>query len=615
MKEKKYISWEKDELIKEILSLSERKSYGLVWENQNEFFEKDSASSFPVVKEDKSRAILNHKDEPNIIIEGDNLHSLKLLNFTHKAKVDFIFIDPPYNTGNDTWKYNNNYVNDDDTYKHSKFCSFIYKRLLLAKSLLSNKGILCCSIDNYEVHNVRHILEEIFIDKEIITTVVEHNLRGRPGNNFSMTHEYYLWVVNKGEDLITKSEVMPSDIRRNLRRTGLDARREDVPSMFYGIEIDKKTLEIISTTKSIPIGENLPKTDTNKTEYIFPVRSDGIDMRWYYSQERVMAEAKEGFVYAKKIKNKVEIHYHQKAKPMRRKSVLRGAKYDSSTHGTELLTSIIGENNFPFPKSIFSIIDAIKTATNNKNAIILDFFAGSGTTGHAVLELNKIDNGNRKFILCTNNENNIARDITFKRIEAVIKGYKSKKDKKVQLYEKELQLSDLKKYENIQKEIEEIKRKSNFDEFDESFSFGNLILWGIEKSKKKIEGLGGSLKYYKVDLLENDITDKSRIKISKNLIDSICLKEATHNLIREDEDLIIFEGINKNTVIIFNILNIKKILDGIKILKKKTNLYVFSLTEDNYEDEFENLININDIFAFPDPYIKILTRLNRNVSS
>ncbi len=615
MKEKKYISWEKDELIKEILSLSKRKSYGLVWENQNEFEDKKSASSFPIIEEDKSKAISNDEEEPNIIVEGDNLHSLKLLNFTHKGKIDFIFIDPPYNTGNDTWKYNNKFVNDDDSFKHSKFCSFFYKRLLLAKSLLKNKGILCCSIDNYEVHNVRHILEEIFIDKEIITTVVEHNLRGRPGNNFSMTHEYYLWVVNKGEDLITRSEFMPTDIRRNLRRTGLDARREDVPSMFYGIEIDKSTLEIISTTKSIPIGESLPKTKSNKTEYVFPVRSDGNDMRWYYSQDRVMKEAKEGFVYAKKINNKVEIHYHQKAKPMRRKSVLRGAKYDSSTYGTELLTSIIGDNNFPFPKSIFSIIDAIKSATNNKDAIILDFFAGSGTTGHAVLELNKIDNGNRKFILCTNNENNIAREITYKRIEAIIKGYKSKKNKRVQLYEKELQLSDLRKYENIQKEIEEIKKKSNFDEFNEDFSFGNLILWGIEKSKKKIEGLGGNLKYYKVELLENEITDKNRVKISKNLIDSICLKEATHNLIKQDEDLIIFQGNDKNTAIIFNILNITKILDEIKSLKNETNLYVFSLTEDNYDDEFENLDNIKNIFAFPDPYIKILTRLNRSVSA
>ena len=142
-----------------------------------------------------------------------------------------------------------------------------------------------------------------------------------------------------------------------------------------------------------------------------------------------------------------------------------------------------------------------------------------------------------------------------------------------------------------------------------------MILWGIEKSKKKIEGLGGNLKYYKVELLENEITDKNRVKISKNLIDSICLKEATHNLIKQDEDLIIFQGNDKNTAIIFNFLNITKILDEIKSLKNETNLYVFSLTEDNYDDEFENLDNIKNIFAFPDPYIKILTRLNRSVSA
>ena len=614
---KKYQSWGKEELISQLKKTENNKSYGLVWETQKEEIEINFNSKLSVLESVKEKEIKNGAtDKQNIIIEGDNLHSLEVLCFTHKSKIDFIFIDPPYNTGNDTWKYNNKFVNDDDTFKHSKFCSFMYQRLQLAKQLLSPDGVLCLTIDNYEVHNVKHLLEEIFKDKEIIMTVTEHNYRGRSKNNFALTHEYSIWVVRKNKDVITKSSFLSEDIKRNLRRTGTDARREDVPTMFYGIEVDKNTLDILSVTDAVPQGENLPKSSNANSHIVFPVRPDGEEMRWYYGRDRVIKESKEGTVYAKKIKNKIEIHYLQKASPSRRKSVWRGTKFDSSTHGTELLTSIIGENDFPFPKSVYSVIESIQAATAKKDAIILDFFAGSGTTGHAVLELNRMDGGERKFILCTNNENKIAEKITWERIKNVINGYESKKNKKTQLFEQEITLSDIKNNKKLLSRVEEIKKLNpHYDSYEESLNFESYILWGIERGGKKIKGLGGNLKYFKIKLLDNSRTDGDKNFIAKELLETICFKEETYDPTKITKQFQIYSNKTKHTVIIYNNAFIEQAKSSIKELKGKVNIYVFSLSSDNYEDEFENITNIENIYPIPHPFLKIKERIIKNVSS
>jgi len=192
---KPYKDWSKDELIEEIKWLRRKKKYGLVWdaEKGKEVFEQDSQGRLPMLKEVKGSSVTLDKSKPvNFLIEGDNYHALSVLTYTHGGKIDAIYIDPPYNTGNKTWKYNNRYVDDDDSYKHSRWISFMAKRLKLAKRLLAQDGIICVMIDNYEVHNLRHIMEEVFPSKEIITTVVVHNARGRIKNNFALTHEYAL---------------------------------------------------------------------------------------------------------------------------------------------------------------------------------------------------------------------------------------------------------------------------------------------------------------------------------------------------------------------------------------------------------------------------------------
>ena len=259
LKSKSALNQEIKRLQDEIKRLK-KKTYGLVWDREKtrEKFEKETYGKLPVLKEVAKCAVKNgnSNQSTNILIEGDNYHALAVLNYTHRKNIDAIYIDPPYNTGSKDWKYNNSYVDKDDPFKHSKWLSMISKRLILAKNLLKPNGIICVTIDNHEIHNLRHVMEDVFPDREIIVTAIEHNFRGRTKNNFALTHEYALWAVRKDADLITKSDVQSDDIRRNLRRTGNNSRRYESPTLFYGIEVDKKSLKIISVTEPLPL--NVP---------------------------------------------------------------------------------------------------------------------------------------------------------------------------------------------------------------------------------------------------------------------------------------------------------------------------------------------------------------------
>ncbi len=408
-----YSDWENEELIKRIKQLEKRKKYGLVWDEEQTKEQSIMEEGLPVLIEDIDKTINNDPDLPtHILIEGDNFHALSVLNYTHEKNVDFIYIDPPYNTGNNSWKYNNRFVNDDDAYKHSKWLSFMEKRLQLAKYLLSPTGIICITIDNYEVHTLRLLMEEIFPNLDIIITVIEHNFRGRVKNNFALTHEYAVWGVQKDKDFITRKRDKSGDIKRNLRRTGQGSRRRESPTMFFGIEVDKNTLEIVNVHRSLGVNEEIPIHTNPETEMVYPIDDEGLHRRWYFGRDTTLREVSKGTIWAKKIKGKTQIHYWKPGKLKRRKSVWTDPKFDGSTYGTELLTSIIGENNFPFPKSLYAVMECVEAGTDKKNAIILDFFAGSGTTAHAVMELNREDGGNRQCILVTNNENNIMSEIS-----------------------------------------------------------------------------------------------------------------------------------------------------------------------------------------------------------
>lgn len=346
------------------------------------------------------------------LINSDNWQALNLIGNKYAAKVDLAFTDPPYNTDATVIIYKNGY-------KHSSWCSLMDSRIKASKKLFNELSITCTTIDDYEVDNLRKILQENFVENSLIPIVIEHNHRGRTKSNFSITHEYGLWTVKKGEDLITRLDEKSSDISRNLRRTGSGSKRSDSPSQFYGIEVDKETLQIVSVTESLGLDGAFPEHTNPNTEIIYPIDDDDIQRRWYYGRKTVEDEANDT-VWAKRIKGKIQIHYFQEGKDARRKSVWVGSDLDASTFGSELLNDLFGQNEFSFPKSIFAVMKCLEAGTSNRNALICDYFAGSGTTGHAVINLNKNPEtkGNRKYILVE--MGNYFDSITKPRIQKII---------------------------------------------------------------------------------------------------------------------------------------------------------------------------------------------------
>jgi adenine-specific DNA-methyltransferase len=187
----------KQEIVRLKKELKKKKKYGLVWEEKNEDVVEQCKEKLPVLKEVKGKEIITDESMPmNILIEGDNYHALSVLNYTHEKKIDVIYIDPPYNTGARDWKYNNDYVESNDAYKHSKWVSMMYERLKLAKKLLSNEGIIITAIDEYEVHNIRHLLDQVFGEENKLGMVtVLHNPKGRNLSNFFSSNSEFMLVL------------------------------------------------------------------------------------------------------------------------------------------------------------------------------------------------------------------------------------------------------------------------------------------------------------------------------------------------------------------------------------------------------------------------------------
>jgi len=553
---KKLEEYSKEELIEAVKDLRKRKKFGLVWEAKPEDVVEQCKQELPVLEQVSERSIVKSAEQPtNLIIEGDNYHALSVLNYTHAGKIDFIYIDPPYNTGNNSWKYNNKYVDENDTFRHSKWVAMMFARLTLARNLLNEDGIVCVAIDNYELHNLRHILEQIFPDREIITTVIEHNHRGRAKNNFALTHEYALWVVKKGIESITRKEEISEEIKRNLRRTGQGSRRRESPSLFYGIEVDIKSGRIVSVTDPIPEGKRMPKTKSDRTTYVFPIDGNGVERRWYYGRKTVMAEAAAGRVWAKVLRGKYEVHYRKAGNPIRRKSLWAGSKYDGSTHGTELLTAIIGEHNFPFPKSLYAVMECIEAATSKKDAVILDFFAGSGTTGHACLMLNKKDGdlGKRSFILCTNNEGNIADEITWPRIKKTVEGVRS--------------LPDLTK-------------------------------------------IPANVRYFRTAFVpRDDVSDDTRRNLVARSTEMICVRENTFDKKYDNKGYKIYSDGKIVTGILFDLDSQTEFKKKLATLMLPAHLYVFSLSNDVFADDFSDLPVKHKLCPIPESILEVYRKI------
>ena len=409
----------KEELIEMLRASSSRTKFGLVWEDNPEEIVEFSKKHLPyLVKDEKKSFASKTKTENNILLEGDNYQSLLALTATHTGKIDCIYIDPPYNTGAKDWIYNNDYVDSNDTYRHSKWLSMMKNRLQLAKVLLKDDGVLICAIDENEFTRLGLLIEKIFSNHENHCITIVHNPRGVQGRNFSYTHEYAYFSFQRGQKVIGDRRIPLEEVKwSNLRNWGGESERSDAKNCFYPVVIEGE--EIVGFG-DVALDNEHPNQNVEKKGQIlvYPVDRNGIERKWRYARQTV-EEVRE-HLRVKKIVDGFDIEIGKPFETVR--TMWRDPKYDANIWGTKLVEALVPNNGFDFPKSVWTTYDCIAPVVRErKDAIILDFFAGSGTTGHAVQILNSEDGGKRRFILCTNNENGIAENVTYKRLKAVSK--------------------------------------------------------------------------------------------------------------------------------------------------------------------------------------------------
>jgi adenine-specific DNA-methyltransferase len=370
---------------------------------------------FPVAQVERGDDAPSHT-----IIEADNYHALQLLQYAYAGKVDVIYLDPPYNTGARDWKYNNRYVDSNDSWRHSRWLAMMKKRLLLATRLLREDGVLIITIDEYEVLHLGLLLSEIFPNTEQQLATIVSNPGGSFGSNLSNVNEFAYFVVPKGKDLVrglpirtssnffNQSQVDAEPILGRLRKRGDGSLRKDRKNMFYAVYVDKRTLEPKFVGEVIPFEAKPVFTEKDNCIPIYPIDEKGIERRWNYGRETMMDEVAKGNVVAKSDrKGIIKLYKKEEAKTLKRmNTVWTASEYAAGDYGSRVVNSIFGRPNvFPFPKSIYAVRDCIGSiVAERKQAIILDFFAGSGTALHSTLLLNAADGGKRQCILVTNNE-------------------------------------------------------------------------------------------------------------------------------------------------------------------------------------------------------------------
>lgn len=380
------------------------------------------------------------------LIEADNYHALQLLEYLYAGKVDCIYIDPPYNTGAKDWKYNNDYVDGADAYRHSKWLSFMQRRLQLAKKLLNPaESVLIVTIDEKEYLHLGCLLEEIFpeANMQMVSSVINPAGVSRHGA-FARVDEYiYIIRIGTSEaqrvNLSDEWRIRPNDKRatmlrwNTLIRTGTNVRRSDRKNLFYPIFVREDGKAIHSVGEPY-YGTNLNEVQAPEgTVAIWPIRSNGEEGNWQIANTGLMELAQKGYVHLGRFtETGMAISYLKKGEIKKIESGAfeisgyaedgsvmsdtvatelvpgtqwRISSHDATLNGTKLLNSIIGEKRFTFPKSLYAVHDTIRFFVANKpNALIVDFFAGSGTTMHAVSLLNAEDGGHRRCIMVTNNE-------------------------------------------------------------------------------------------------------------------------------------------------------------------------------------------------------------------
>ena len=441
-----------DEKILTNLSMIEneltKKKYGLIWEEHEERVDKELETQIPTFEEIKDKEIVSNPDEKfNFLLEGDNLHSLYLLEKTHKEKIDVIYIDPPYNTGSKDFIYNDKIIDDEDGYKHSKWLSFMNKRLQMAQRLLSDTGVIFISIDDNEIAQLKLLCDTIFNE---INRISIHHVQVRyaekslaDGKSVKPVMEYvlvYAKDINKFKLNLPKEEYTDASFLYEIEElnSGVIVKDGNVTMQVFKPgewQIKKKNESSQNLLKETWVsGTIYSKMSYGQVvkRYIEPrYSSDGLGCLY-----KVIGRGDDGLGYryyvgpSKKGSTRCKMY---SGMPLSRVDEIksnggsfREVPISNLINYAADFGNIRHEGNMTFNsgKKPVKMLKELINYHPNKNAVVLDFFAGSGSTAQAVLELNKEDNGNRQFILCTNNENNICEEITYKRIKNVITGYR-----------------------------------------------------------------------------------------------------------------------------------------------------------------------------------------------
>lgn len=512
-------------------------------------------TELPVLKEVKSRAIISdNADAPNhILIEGDNLEALTTLAYTHEGKIDVIYIDPPYNTGNKDFIYNDSYVDSDDNYRHSKWLSFMSRRLRIAKKLLSDRGVIFISIDENEVAPLRLLGDEIFLPKNFVGQWNWFKSATPPAlsKKVKRTIEYVLcWQSSNNDDTfrgvqkVSKSNdpfTKPQNTFKTLLFPGnsIQCPQNDgvIKAGVYGTEKFPNEL----------IDDIIIKNGTNSN----PVRFKN---RFIWIQETLDENIRQGLyieLSKKGVLSYKRSNYNREVPP---NFIDSSVGVDTTENAGRLLLEIFdNQKTFDYPKPI-SLIRYLVNFIEHNDLCILDFFAGSGTTLHAVMQLNAEDGGKRQCILCTNNENGICENVTYERNKRVINGY----------------------------------TKPNGEE---------------------VEGLhANNLRYYRTDFVGRRRTPQNMRRLMLLASDMLCIKE---NLYTEHDEFGCMETLKngfryfsngkKQMLIVYNEEAIYDIVDVLEDMEVASPIiiYVFSPGNDAWNSEFESVSDKVRLTALP----------------
>ena len=590
--------------------LNEKKTYGLVWEDHEEAVEEQLREQLPVFREVPERRILSDDaDAPNhIIIEAENLHALVALTYTHAGKIDVMYLDPPYNTGNKDFVYNDSYVDSEDSYRHSKWLSFMEKRLKIAKTLLSDKGVIFLSIDDNEQANLKLLCDSIFGEENAIGPFVQNKLNAKNDTiNVQKNHEFILCYRRRARFYGSQStNVIPNIIVNSTKEREVFKDRENYyylndpittrgeggtlnarPNLGYSFYYNPSTDELLPVADyDIELArtgndENTVYTSDNellKKGFIAirPPKVRGKLGCWTWDINKARKDinlliakgsrnrynvVKRTFV-SKEDVTELEGHYFYKENVV---SNSRSILDYSTNEGTNAFKSIMGnEIEFNNPKNV-DMLSYFISISSSKDSIILDYFAGSGTTLHAAMQLNAEDGGHRQCILVTNNENGICENVTYERNRRVIQGYTTPKGEQVE---------------------------------------------GLVKN---------NLRYYKADFISREPNSKNKRELVKAATDLLCIKENLYEevkmtcngkTLRKDYARHFVDG-DKEMIIIYEPVVIKYIVEELKSWPKKEfiKIYVFSEGRYAYDDDFKDVIGKITLCALPDAIYQAYRRV------